>query len=86
MYTRKNRRYGIQYNVKIKHVAESDSNWEINLKNPLKKRFKKFWKKLLTQSISRDILNKSLEGDTKKQKVTTKVVKENGLWKLNRII
>ncbi|NOW30031.1 hypothetical protein DFH82_004631 [Clostridium saccharobutylicum] len=36
-------------------------------------------KKLLTAFKSSDILSKSLEGDRKKQKVTTKVVKENGL-------
>jgi len=36
-------------------------------------------KKFLTVKKSSDILNESLEGDRKKQKVTTKVVKENGL-------
>ena len=37
------------------------------------------FKKMLTTSKASDILSKSLEGDKKKHKVTTKVVKENGL-------
>ena len=72
--------------VKIKHVARSGKQLKQNLKITEKQEIKKFWKKLLTWFKSSDKLNKSLEGDTKKQKVTTKVVKENGLWKLNRII
>ena len=34
---------------------------------------------MLTRAETSDKIRKSLEGDTKKQKVTTKVVKENGL-------
>jgi hypothetical protein len=40
---------------------------------------KKILKKLLTSPEASDILSKSLEGDKKKHKITTKVVKENGL-------
>ena len=56
------------------------------MKNALKKELKRFEKKLLTQSESSDILSKSLEGDTKKQKVTTKVVKEKWSLKIEQNI
>ena len=40
---------------------------------------------MLTVFEPSDTLNELPKGDNKKQIVTTKVVKENGLWKLNRI-
>jgi len=45
----------------------------------LKKEFKRFEKQLLTRFKPSDTLSELLEGDNKKQIVTTKVVKENGL-------
>jgi len=48
-------------------------------KNLLKERVQQIRKKMLTVFKPSDTLSKSLEGDNKKQIVTTKVVKENGL-------
>ncbi len=64
--------------VKIKHVAESDKQLK-KIDKGLQIRTLKDLKKLLTDSEASDILSKLLEGDKKQHKITTKVVKENGL-------
>ncbi len=71
---------------KIKHVAESGKQLKWISEKLWNKELKKNFKKLLTSSKVDDTLNKlSRATETYKSK-TTKVVKENGLWKLNRII
>ena len=71
--------------VKIKNVAKRHKQLKRIWSSLLKKEFKRFWKELLTGLKPSDTLSELLDCDTEKQIVTTKVVKENGLWKLNRI-
>ena len=70
----------------MKDVAKRHKQLKRIWEEPFEKGVWKIWKKLLTRLKPSDTLSELLDCDKEKQIVTTKVVKENGLWKLNRII